>query len=204
MSVAGVGAGRARQSGARPRRDIGDDQGAAAGTGRASQPRNPSRDTSSPGCCAPEPKPRGSTAPATPPTHLRAGHAAAAAPAGVPLNRIAAQPGTRTSPLLRQPLHPPARSAREDLEQGPWLVTDGRVACDPHCGSLRPAYTGPGWRCWKSHLDDEPVIGAWAEGEGSVVCFDDALDDGQAEADTCVVGAYACGAALKRFDKRRS
>jgi hypothetical protein len=32
----------------------------------------------------------------------------------------------------------------------------------------------------------------------------DALDDCQAEADTCVVGAYAFGAALKRLDKRRS
>ena len=30
------------------------------------------------------------------------------------------------------------------------------------------------------------------------------LDDCQAEADACVVGAYAFGAALKRFDKRRS
>ena len=30
----------------------------------------------------------------------------------------------------------------------------------------------------------------------------DALDDGQAEADTCVIGAYALGAALKRLDKR--
>jgi hypothetical protein len=36
------------------------------------------------------------------------------------------------------------------------------------------------------------------------MCFDDALDAGQAEPDTCVVGAYACDAALKRFDKRRS
>ncbi len=36
------------------------------------------------------------------------------------------------------------------------------------------------------------------------MCFDDALDDGQAEADTCVIGPYACGAALKGFDKRRS
>jgi hypothetical protein len=30
----------------------------------------------------------------------------------------------------------------------------------------------------------------------------DAFDDCQAEADTCVVGAYAFGAALKRLDKR--
>jgi hypothetical protein len=30
----------------------------------------------------------------------------------------------------------------------------------------------------------------------------DAFDDCQAEADTCVVGAYAFGAALKRLNKR--
>jgi hypothetical protein len=30
----------------------------------------------------------------------------------------------------------------------------------------------------------------------------DALDDGQAEADACVVGADAFGAALKRLDQR--
>jgi hypothetical protein len=32
----------------------------------------------------------------------------------------------------------------------------------------------------------------------------DAFDDCQAEAVTCVVGAYAFGAALKRFGKRGS
>jgi hypothetical protein len=40
-----------------------------------------------------------------------------------------------------------------------------------------------------------------ARGEGSVVCLGDAFDDCQAEADTCVVGAYAFGAAKKRLDK---
>jgi hypothetical protein len=40
------------------------------------------------------------------------------------------------------------------------------------------------------------------KGEGSVVCLGDAFDDCQAEADTCVVGAYAFGAALKRLGKR--
>ena len=34
------------------------------------------------------------------------------------------------------------------------------------------------------------------------MCPRDALDDGQAEADTCVVGAYAFGAATKRLHKR--
>src|SRR5205823_13322643 len=38
--------------------------------------------------------------------------------------------------------------------------------------------------------------------EGSVVCLSDALDDWQAEADACVIGAYAPGAALKRLGKR--
>ena len=35
------------------------------------------------------------------------------------------------------------------------------------------------------------------------MCLGDALDDCQAEADTCVVGAYAFGAALKGLDERR-
>ena len=34
------------------------------------------------------------------------------------------------------------------------------------------------------------------------MCLGDALDDRQAEADACVVGAYAFGAALKRLDER--
>ena len=34
------------------------------------------------------------------------------------------------------------------------------------------------------------------------MCLGDAFDDRQAEADTCVVGAYACGVALKRLDER--
>jgi hypothetical protein len=33
------------------------------------------------------------------------------------------------------------------------------------------------------------------------VCLGNAFDDGEAEADTCVVGVYALGAALKRLDK---
>ena len=41
--------------------------------------------------------------------------------------------------------------------------------------------------------DAEPASGPRGEGEGSVVCFGDALDDRQAEADACVVGAYAFG-----------
>ena len=34
------------------------------------------------------------------------------------------------------------------------------------------------------------------------MCLGDAFDDRQAEADTCVVGVYAFGAALKRLDER--
>ena len=43
------------------------------------------------------------------------------------------------------------------------------------------------------HRDAEPAGGPGGEGEGSVVCLGDALDDRQAEADTCVVGADASG-----------
>ena len=52
------------------------------------------------------------------------------------------------------------------------------------------------------HRDAEPASGAGGEGEGSIVCLGDTFHDCQAEADTCVVGAYAFGAALKRLDKR--
>jgi hypothetical protein len=48
----------------------------------------------------------------------------------------------------------------------------------------------------------EPAGGPWCEGEGSVVCLGDAVDDCQAEADACVVGAYAFSTAKKRLDKR--
>src|SRR5206468_12988717 len=48
----------------------------------------------------------------------------------------------------------------------------------------------------------ESAGGPGGEGEGSVVCLGDAFDDCHAEADACVVGAYAFGAALKRLGKR--
>ena len=35
------------------------------------------------------------------------------------------------------------------------------------------------------------------------MCLDDALDDGQSEADTGVVGAYSLSAALERFGECR-
>ena len=52
------------------------------------------------------------------------------------------------------------------------------------------------------HRDAEAAGGPGGEGEGSVVSLGDALDDCQAEADACVVGAYAFGAALKRLGER--
>jgi hypothetical protein len=52
------------------------------------------------------------------------------------------------------------------------------------------------------HRGAEPASGAGGEGEGSVVCLVDAFDDCQAEADACVFGAYAAGAAKKRLAKR--
>src|SRR5687768_5731696 len=58
------------------------------------------------------------------------------------------------------------------------------------------------WRGGELHRDAEPPGGPRGEGEGSVVCLGDALDDCQAEADTRVVGAYAFGAAKKRLAKR--
>ena len=52
------------------------------------------------------------------------------------------------------------------------------------------------------HRDAEPAGSPGGEGEGPVVCLGDAFDDCQAEAGTCVVAAYAFGAALKRLGKR--
>ena len=49
---------------------------------------------------------------------------------------------------------------------------------------------GVRWRGGELHSDAEPSRRPGVEGEGSVVCFGDALDDCQTEADACVVGAY--------------
>src|SRR5207249_9982335 len=61
---------------------------------------------------------------------------------------------------------------------------------------------GVRWRGGQLHRDAEPAGGPGGESEGSVVCLGDAFDDCQAEADTCVVCAYAFGAAKKRLGKR--
>ena len=50
-----------------------------------------------------------------------------------------------------------------------------------------------GLRCGQLHGDAEPPAGPGAETEGSVVRLGDALDDGQAESDACVVGVYPFG-----------
>ena len=52
------------------------------------------------------------------------------------------------------------------------------------------------------HRVAEPASGSGCKGESSAVGLSDALDDCQAQADTCVVGAYAFGAAKKRLGKR--
>ena len=56
------------------------------------------------------------------------------------------------------------------------------------------------WRGQSSHGDAEPPSGSRGEGDGSVVRLGDAFGNCEAEADTSVVGAYAFGAAKKRFD----
>src|SRR4051812_9207634 len=58
------------------------------------------------------------------------------------------------------------------------------------------------WCGGELHRDAEPPGAPGGEGEGSLVCSGDALDDGQAEADAWVVGAYALGAAQKRLGER--
>src|SRR5215218_5351711 len=66
----------------------------------------------------------------------------------------------------------------------------------------RSSSAGVRWRGGELHRDAEPAGGPRDEGEGSVVCLGDALDDRQAEADTGVVGGDAFGAAKKWLDQR--
>src|SRR5579862_8067600 len=53
------------------------------------------------------------------------------------------------------------------------------------------------------HHDAESATGPGGEGKGSVVRLGDALDDGQAEADTRLVTAYTSRAPLEWFGARR-
>src|SRR3954471_3060731 len=76
------------------------------------------------------------------------------------------------------------------------MNSSGRTAVAPSSSS------GMRWSGGEAPRHAEPAGGPGGEGEGSVVCSADALDDRQAEADTCVIGAYASGAALKRLPKR--
>src|SRR5438105_2607517 len=68
-------------------------------------------------------------------------------------------------------------------------------------GNPRSSSASVRWRGGQLHRDAEPTGGAGREGEGSVVCLGDAFDDRHAETDTCSVGAYALGAALKWLGK---
>src|SRR5215475_3942184 len=58
------------------------------------------------------------------------------------------------------------------------------------------------WRGRELYRDTESAGGPRRQGEGSPVRLDDSLDDGQAEADTFVIGVDALAAALERLDKR--
>src|SRR6266511_1470712 len=69
-----------------------------------------------------------------------------------------------------------------------------RNSPDPHL----PVCSGAAVSCTVTQSPQQPG----GEGEGSVVGLSDAVDDCQAEADTCVAGAYAFGATLKQLDKR--
>src|ERR1700722_19135424 len=69
---------------------------------------------------------------------------------------------------------------------------------------------GRRWRPWlgghgrggESHRDAKPTSVPGREGEGSVVCLSNALDDGQAQADTSLVRVGAFGAPPKRLGER--
>ena len=112
-----------------------------------------------------------------------------------------ARPGTMDDALeaspqrVRDHLRRPLPGRRDLLtEQCGNTVSDSPVAASSvgarRCGG-------------ELHRDAEPTFGARREGERSFVCLGDALDDRQSEADTCVVGADALGAALERFGERR-
>src|SRR5262249_33908946 len=74
------------------------------------------------------------------------------------------------------------------------------------CSQVRATESSAGvrWRGGELHRGAEPARVPGGKDEGSVVCLGDALDDCEAEADACMVGAYAFGAALKRLRKRGS
>ncbi len=98
-------------------------------------------------------------------------------------------PPTRRTRVLPEPrLHQPDQDGRPAscATYSPATASAGRKPNpDRHVPVLR-------CRGGQSHRDAQPAGGAGREGEGSVVCPGDALDDGQAEADTRVVGADAC------------
>jgi hypothetical protein len=92
----------------------------------------------------------------------------------------------RLGAVGQHPVVDPCQQTREDpckLER-----TLDRAKCSYRGGQLHP--------------DAESAFFARCEREVSVVRLSDALDDCQAEADTCVVGSYTCCAAKKWLGKR--
>ena len=97
-------------------------------------------------------------------------------------------------PDLRDPNSPTARVG--GVPSGKFGQVDHAVPML----SLAHAFTDDEVRAFVSRItretgDAEPAFVPGSQGECPVVCVGDALHDCQAEADTCVVGAYAFGAA---------
>ena len=76
----------------------------------------------------------------------------------------------------------------------------GRCERFPHDRQLPVCNNGAVGSCTATQ---SPPAGTWGEREGPVVCLGDAFDDGQAEADACVVSTYAFSAAKERLGQLR-
>src|SRR3954468_4138002 len=93
----------------------------------------------------------------------------------------------------------PSTGATKPSSETDILRTSGAMGCFlPVKRDLRVR-----WRGGELQRGAEPAGGAGGEGEGPVVGLGDALDDRQAQAGTCVLGAYAFGSATKRVAERR-
>src|SRR4029453_479542 len=87
----------------------------------------------------------------------------------------------------------------------PWAALRNPVPVPKTCPQTVRFLENASWVRWcggELHRDLGAAAGPGGGGEGSGGCLGDALDDCQAEADACVVGAYAFGAAKKRLGKR--
>src|SRR4029453_14294926 len=96
--------------------------------------------------------------------------------------------------------HAEARHPRRDRPLGQYRARSplSRNASGPQSSyTVRVTDSGR-----KRSREPDPAVRAGDDGECSVVCLGDALDDCQAKADTCMVPAYAFRAALKRLGKR--